>query len=86
MINAVGEFSLSLMIIIQGQDLMISWFDESELSEGTYVVLSESEFISDKIALKFLKHYCHGDAVDPGHRGFDLDPSALALLKHLPFR
>jgi hypothetical protein len=36
---------------------MISWFDESELSENTYVMSFESEFTSDKIALKFLKHY-----------------------------
>jgi hypothetical protein len=53
MINAVEEFSLSLMIIIQRQDLMISWFDNNndKLSEDTYVMLFESEFISDKIAI-----------------------------------
>ncbi len=66
MINAVEEFFFSFMIIIQKQDLMISWFDDDdddELSEDTYVMLSESEFISDKIALKFLKHYIkHSDA------------------------
>jgi hypothetical protein len=66
MINAAGEFFLSLMIIIQRQGLMISWFDDDGddgLSEGTYVMSSESEFISDKIALKFLKHYIkHSDA------------------------
>jgi hypothetical protein len=64
MINAVGEFSPSFMIIIQRQDIMISWFDESELSEDTYVMLFESEFISDKIALKFLKHYIKNSDVD----------------------
>ncbi len=58
MINAVEEFLFSLMIIIQRQDLMISWFDDdNELLENTYVMFFESEFISDKIALKFLKHY-----------------------------
>ncbi len=59
MINAVEEFSLSFMIIIQREDLMISLFDDNDdkLSESTYVMLFESEFISDKIALKFLKHY-----------------------------
>jgi hypothetical protein len=66
MINAVEEFLLSFMIIIQRQDLMISWFDDDdddELSEDTYVMFSESEFISNKIALKFLKHYIkHSDA------------------------
>ncbi len=47
MINAVEEFSFSLMIIIQRQDLMISWFDDSddELFEDTYVMFFESEFI-----------------------------------------
>ncbi len=66
MINAVEEFLLSLMIIIQKQDLMISWFDDNddELSESTYVMFFESEFISDKIALKFLKHYIKNSDVD----------------------
>jgi hypothetical protein len=46
------------MIIIQRQDLMISWFDDdNELFENTYVMFFESEFISNKVALKFLKHY-----------------------------
>ncbi len=64
-INAVEEFSLSLMIIIQRQDLMISWFDDdNELFESTYVMFFESEFISDKIALKFLKHYIKNSDVD----------------------
>jgi hypothetical protein len=58
MINAIEEFFLSLMIIIQKQDLMINWFDDdNELFENTYMMLFESEFILDKIALKFLKHY-----------------------------
>ncbi len=66
MINAVEEFSFSLMIIIQRQDLMISWFDDNddELSENTYVMFFESEFISYKIALKFLKHYIKNSNVD----------------------
>jgi hypothetical protein len=57
MINAIEEFFFSLMIIIQRQDLMISWFDDNddELFENTYVMFFESEFISNKIALKFLK-------------------------------
>jgi hypothetical protein len=55
------------MIIIQRQDLMISWFDDDdddELSEDTYVMFFESKFISDKIALKFLKHYIKHSNVD----------------------
>jgi hypothetical protein len=66
MINAVEEFLSSLMIIIQRQDLMISRFNDSddELSESTYVMLFESKFISDKIALKFLKHYIKNSDVD----------------------
>ncbi len=64
-INAVEEFLLSLMIIIQGQGLIISWFDDgNELFEDTYVMLSESGFISDKIALKFLKHFIKNSDVD----------------------
>jgi hypothetical protein len=65
MINAVKEFLFLLMIIIQRQDLMISWFDDdNELFENTYVMLFESEFISNKIALKFLKHYIKNSNVD----------------------
>jgi hypothetical protein len=54
------------MIIIQRQDLMISWFDDNddELSENKYVMFFESEFILDKIALKFLKHYIKNSNVD----------------------
>ncbi len=45
---------------------MISWFDNSddELFESTYVMLFESGFISNKIALKFLKHYIKNSDVD----------------------
>jgi hypothetical protein len=65
MINAVEEFSFSLMIIIQRSDLMISWFnDNNKLFENIYVMFFESEFISDKIALKFLKHYIKHSNVD----------------------
>ncbi len=65
MINAVEEFSFSFMIIIQKQDLRISWFDDdNELFENTYVMFFESEFISNKIALKFLKHYIKNSDVD----------------------
>jgi hypothetical protein len=66
MINAVEEFSFSFMIIIQRQDLMISWFDDNddELFENTYVMFFESRFISNKIALKFLKHYIKNSNVD----------------------
>jgi hypothetical protein len=66
MINAVEEFFFSFMIIIQRQDLIISWFDDNddELFENTYVMFFESEFISDKIALKFLKHYIKNSDVD----------------------
>jgi hypothetical protein len=64
MINAVEEFLLSLMIIIQKQDLMINWFDENELFKDTYVMFFDSEFISNKIALKFLKHYIKNSNVD----------------------
>ncbi len=39
MINAVEDYSSQLMIIIQGQEIMISWFDE--LSEDTYVMFFE---------------------------------------------
>jgi hypothetical protein len=57
MINAVKDYLFSsLIIIIQGQDIMISWF-EDELPKNTYVMLSRSGFISDKIVVEFLKHY-----------------------------
>jgi hypothetical protein len=52
------------MIIIQKQDIMINWFDESELFKNTYVMFFESEFISNKIALKFLKHCIKNSNVD----------------------
>jgi hypothetical protein len=43
---------------------MISWFDKNELSENTYVMFFESEFISNKIVLKFLRHYIKNSDVD----------------------
>ncbi len=45
---------------------MINWFDDNDdkLFENTYVMFFESEFISDKIALKFLKHYIKNSDVD----------------------
>jgi hypothetical protein len=62
MINAADDYPPPPMIIIQGQDIMTSWFDDG-LPDGTYVVPSESGFTSDKIALEFLKHYIkHSDA------------------------
>jgi hypothetical protein len=62
MINAVDDYLTSLMIIIQGQEIMTSWFS-SDLSANTHVVTSDSGFTSDKIAVKFLKHYIkHSDA------------------------
>jgi hypothetical protein len=63
-INVIEEFFFSLMIIIQRQDLIISWFDKNKLFENTYVIFFESEFISNEIALKFLKHYIKNSNVD----------------------
>jgi hypothetical protein len=53
-------------IIIQRQDLMINWFDDKndELFKNTYIIFFESRFISNKIALKFLKHYIQNSDVD----------------------
>ncbi len=66
MINAAGEFPPPPMVIIQGQGLMASWFDDGNgLPEGTYVMPSESGFTSDKIALEFLKHYIKNSDVGP---------------------
>jgi hypothetical protein len=52
MINAVNDYFLSLIIIIQKQDIMISWFDDV-FSEEMYVIFSKSNFISNKIAFDF---------------------------------
>ena len=43
------------MIIVQGHDIMATWFLEG-VPEGTYVVPSNSGFTSDKIAIEYLKH------------------------------
>jgi hypothetical protein len=62
MINAVDDYSSSLMIIIQRQEIMTSWFSSS-FSADTHIVSSSSDFTSDQIAVEFLKHYIkHSDA------------------------
>jgi hypothetical protein len=62
MINAVDDYFTSLMIIIQNQEIMTSWFS-NDLSANTHVVTSDSDFTFDQIAVKFLKHYIkHSDA------------------------
>ena len=54
-INAAGEFPPPPMIIIQGQEIMATWFSEG-LPEGTRIVPSDSDFTSDKIAIEYLQH------------------------------
>jgi hypothetical protein len=54
-INAADDFSSPPLIIIQGQKLMSSWFDE-ELPDETRIISSEKSFISDKIAMTYLQH------------------------------
>jgi hypothetical protein len=62
MINAVDDYSSSLMIIIQSQEIMTNWFS-NDVSSDTLIVLSDNDFTFDKIAVKFLKHYIkHSDA------------------------
>ena len=54
-INAAGDYPPPPMIIVQGHDIMATWFLEG-VPEGTYVVPSNSGFTSDKIAIEYLKH------------------------------
>ena len=54
-INAAGDFPPPPMIIIQGHDIMATWFSE-DLPQGTRIVPSNSGFTSDKIGIEYLQH------------------------------
>jgi hypothetical protein len=61
-INVVDDYFLFSMIIIQNHDIMIIWFSK-DLSKDTHIVSFNSDFTSDKIAMKYLKHLIkHSDA------------------------
>jgi hypothetical protein len=57
LINAADDCFAPPMIIIQEQKIMISWFSSKDLSSDTLIVPSDNDFTTDKIAVKFLKHY-----------------------------
>ena len=55
-INAAGDYPVPPMLVIQGHDLMESWFSEY-LPEGTKILTSPTGFTSDDIALEYLQHF-----------------------------
>ena len=75
-INAVGEYSPPLMLIIQGQELMKTWFSDC-LSEGIKILTLENGFTSDKIALKYLQHY-----IDNSNAGQNDDWKLMLMNNH----
>ena len=56
MINAVDDFFISPLVMIQDQQFMSNWFSEG-LFTDTRILTSEIGFTFDKIILTFLKHY-----------------------------
>ena len=63
-IDAAGNYPPPSVLVIQGHDVMSSWFAEG-LPQGTLMVASENGFTSDKIALEFLKHYIANSDAGP---------------------
>ena len=63
-INAAGDYPPPPMIIIQGQEIMATWFSE-DLPVGTRIVPSDSGFTSDKIAIEYLKHLIQNSDAGP---------------------
>ena len=61
MIDAAENFFSSSFIIMTNYEIMISWFIDF-LFEKIHIILSNADFIFEKIAVKFLKHYIkHSD-------------------------
>lgn len=61
-INAAGEYPIPPVLIMQGQELMESWFSE-DLPEGTKIMVSKNGFTSDELAMLYLQHFIdHSDA------------------------
>jgi hypothetical protein len=63
-IDAAGNFPPPPMIVIEGKELMMSFFPP-ELPDGTKVVVSDSGFTSHKISLIFLDHYIKNSNAGP---------------------
>ena len=55
-INDAGHQPPSPVLIMQGRRIMQNWFQEG-LPTGTLIEVSESGFITDEIAIEFLKHF-----------------------------
>jgi hypothetical protein len=55
-VNAAGHKPIPPCLIIQGQDLMENWI-QPELRAETLIKTSASEFITDEIAIEWLKHF-----------------------------
>ena len=62
--NAAGDYPPPPLLIIQGRDVMSSWFAEG-LPAKTLVMTSDSGFTSDKIAIDFLNHYIANSDAGP---------------------
>ena len=63
-INTAGDYPHPPMMIIQGQEIMATWFSE-DLPVGTPIVPSDSSFTSDKIAIEYLKHLIQNSDAGP---------------------
>ena len=63
-INAAGDYPPPPLVIVQGHDIMSSWFVDG-LPAKTLIMASESGFTSDKIAIDFLNHYIENSDAGP---------------------
>jgi hypothetical protein len=64
-INASSDYFISLMMNIQNQKIMITWFSRDNISKETYIVSSKSSFTFDKIKIEYLNHYIKNFDVEP---------------------
>ena len=64
MINAAGQYPPPPMVVIQGQELMTSWFC-GERPSGIRILTSDSGFTSNQIGIEFLKHFIENSDAGP---------------------
>ena len=64
MVNAAGEYPPPPMVVIQGQELMASWF-LGERPTGIRILTTDSGFTTNQVGIEFLKHYIENSDAGP---------------------